>query len=120
MSRGQAPGPGRKGPGARQRTHAARRSEVREPESELTLRTLRRVGAVDEVVRHGKGEVAADRPRRGVGRVGGAHRGPDDTDRALTFERESERRRGGDELDELPEKRLLGVLGIVPLRELTV
>ena len=49
---------------------------------------------------------------RGVRR---AHRGADDGDRALALEHERERRRRGDELDELAEERLLGVLGVVLL-----
>ncbi len=78
-----------------------------EPEPDLALGRLRRVGAVHEVVRHREREVAADRPRRRVDGVRGAHRRPDDRDRRLALEHERERRRRGDELDELAEERLL-------------
>src|SRR6185503_11895280 len=91
-----------------------------EPELELALRRFRRVRTVHQVVRHRERKVAADRPRSGLGRVGRAHRGADDRDRRLALERERKRRRRGDELDQLAEKRLLGVLGVVLLRELAV
>ena len=93
---------------------------IAEPELELALRRLRRVRAVHQVVRHREREVAADRPGRRLGRVRRAHRRADDRDRRLALERERERRRRGDELDQLAEERLLGVLGVVRLGELAV
>ena len=47
---------------------------------------------------------------------GRAHRRPHDRDRRLALEHERERRRRGDELDELAEERLLRVLGVVLAR----
>src|SRR6187431_3238563 len=91
-----------------------------EPEPDLALGRLGRVGAVDEVVRHREREVAADRPRSGVGRIRRAHRRPDHADRGLALDDEGQRRRRGDELDQLAEERLLAVLGVVLLRERAV
>jgi hypothetical protein len=44
----------------------------------------------------------------------------DDRDRRLALERQRERRRRRDELDQLAEEGLLGVLGVVLLRQLAV
>ena len=90
---------------------------VREPERDLARGRLRRVRAVDEVVRHREREVAADRARRGVLRVRGAHRRADDRDRRLALDDERERRRRGDEGDQLAEERLLAMLGVVAARQ---
>ena len=81
-------------------------------------RGLRRVGAVDEVVRHRHREVAADRARLGVGRVRRADRLAHRRDRAFALDDERPRRPRGDEVDELAEERLLPVLGVVRLAEL--
>src|SRR5262252_5764436 len=83
------------------RVQAATVGSVTEPERDLTLRRLGRVGAVHEVVGHRGGEVAAH------GR-----------DRALALDDERPGRPRGDELDELAEERLLAVLGVVLLPEL--
>src|SRR5215211_1106921 len=91
--------------------------DIGEPKPNLALRRLRRVRAVDEVVRHREREIAADRARRGVRRVRRAHRRPDELDRFLPLDDQRERRAGGDEIDELTEERLLGVLRVVLLRE---
>ena len=92
------------------------------PNQSATSRSARlgRVRAVHEVVRHREREVAADRARRGVGRVRRAHRRADDGDRPLALEHERQRRRRGDEVDELAEERLLGVLGVVLSGQLAV
>jgi hypothetical protein len=93
---------------------------VREPERDLLLGRLRRVGAVDEVVRHQERQVAADRAGIGVGRIRGPDRPAARGDGALPFEDERERRARGDELDELAEERLLAVDVVVPLGEIAV
>src|SRR5947208_12185282 len=72
-----------------------------------------------EVVGHRGGEVAADRPRGCVRRVRRADRRAQGRDRAVALDDESPGRPGGDELDELAEERLLAVLGVVLLAELT-
>ena len=59
-------------------------------------------------------------PGAAVAGIRRAHRRPDDRDRRLALEHERKRRRGGDELDELAEERLLAVLGVVLVRELAV
>src|SRR4051794_10283317 len=62
-----------------------------EPERDLALGGLRRVGAVDEVVRHRHREVAADRPRLGVRRVRRADRLAHRRDRTLALDHERPR-----------------------------
>src|SRR5581483_188562 len=94
------------------------RQPIGEPQRDLALCRLRRVGPVDEVVRHREREVAAQRPRLGVGRVRRADRLSRGRDRAFALEHERERRAGGDEVDELAEERLLAMLGVVRLAEL--
>src|SRR4051794_1016144 len=64
---------------------------IAEPEGHLALGGLGRVRAVYEIVRHREREVAADRARRGGGRVGAAHRRAYDRDRTLALEDERER-----------------------------
>ena len=91
---------------------------IGEPEADLALGRLGRVGAVDEVVRHRERELAAERAGVGVGRVRRADRLARGRDRALALEHERERRPRGDEVDELAEERLLAVLGVVRLAEL--
>ena len=100
------------------RVQASTVGSVTEPERDLALRRLRRVGAVHEVVGHRGGEVAADRPRRGVRGIGRADRRPHRRDRAFALDDERPRRARGDELDELAEERLLAVLGVVLLPQL--
>src|SRR5205807_7227515 len=78
-----------------------------EPERDLALGRLRRVGAVHEVVRHRHREVAANGPRLGVGGVRRADRLAHCRDGALALDDERPRRPRGDELDELAEERLL-------------
>src|SRR6476619_8151070 len=101
------------------RTYSGRSDEliVREPERDLALRRLRRVGAVHQVVRHRVRKIAADRSRlgiRGIRRADGlAHRG----DGALALDDQRQCRAGGDEFDELAEERLLPVLGVMRLAE---
>src|SRR5438105_3501076 len=74
------------------RTYSGRSDEliVREPERDLALGGFRRVGTVDEVVRHGAREVTANRARFGVGRVRRADRLPERRDRALSLDDEGE------------------------------
>src|SRR6478736_8042091 len=104
------------------RTYSGRSDEliVREPERDLARRRLRRVGAVNEVVRHREREVAADRAWLGVGRVRRADRLAHRRDRALPLDDERKCRRRRDELDELAEERLLRVLGVVLLGQLAI
>src|SRR5919202_1523390 len=91
---------------------------VREPERDLALGRLGGVGAVDEVVRHRRGEVAADGARVGVDGVRRADRLAQRRDRPLPLHHERPRRRGGDEVHELAEKRLLAMLRVVALAEI--
>src|SRR6187401_425290 len=93
---------------------------IGKPEVDFPRRRLGRVGAVHKIVRHRKREVAANRARRRVGGVGGTHGRPHGRDRALALEHERERRRRGDEIDELAEERLLPVLRVVLFGELAV
>jgi len=77
---------------------------IGEPEADLALGRLGRVGAVHEVVRHGKRELAAQRAGIGLGGVRGADRLAGGRDRSLPLEDERERRPRGDELDQPAEK----------------
>src|SRR4051794_4827170 len=89
-----------------------------EPERDLALGRLRRVGAVDEVVRHRAREVAANRARLRIGGVRRADRLAHRRDCAFAFHDERPGRARRDELDELAEERLLAVLAVVLLAEL--
>src|SRR4051794_18043930 len=88
-----------------------------EPERDLALRRLRRVGAVHEIVRHRHRKIAADRARIGVRRIRGADRLAHRRDRSFPFDDERPRRARRDELDELPVEGLLLVLCVVLLAE---
>src|SRR5436190_14849565 len=101
-------------------TYSGRSDEliVREPKRDLALGRFRGVGAVDEVVRHRERQVAANRTRCRLGRIGRADRRAQRCDRSLSLDDERERRARGDELDELAEERLLPVFGVVRLAEL--
>ena len=65
---------------------------IREPDPDLALGRLGRIGAVDEVVRHRERELAAERARVGIGRVRRADRLARSRDRALALEHERQRR----------------------------
>src|SRR5919202_761978 len=110
------------------RSRATRRgdSEARTNRTALALaeeklqfprRALGGVGAVDEVVRHVQGQVAADGSWVCLGGGGRAHGAPDDLDRTFALDPHRDDRGGGDELDQLPEKGLLAMLGVVLLRQ---
>src|SRR5215472_12899245 len=101
------------------RVQAATVGSVTEPERNLTLRRLGRVGAVHEVVGHRGSEIAADRPRCGIRRIGGADRRAHRRDRSFALDDERPGRPRGDERYELAEKRLLLVLCVVRLPQLT-
>src|SRR2546421_1293340 len=91
---------------------------VCKPQVDLALRRLRRIGTVDEVVRHCERQVAADRARICVRGIRRADRLAQRRDCALPFDDERERGAGSDELDELPEERFLLVLVVVPFGEI--
>src|SRR6266545_3832323 len=93
---------------------------VREPERDLARRRLGRVGTVHEVVGHRARQVAANRARLGIGGIRRADRLAKRRDRALAFDDERQRRPGGDELDELTEKRLLIVFRVMGLPQLAI
>src|SRR5579859_2146008 len=93
---------------------------IAEPERDLARRRLGRIGAVHEVVGHRHREVAADRPRLGVGRVRRADRLAERRDGTRALDDERPGRAGADELDELAEERLLLVLGVMALAERAV
>jgi hypothetical protein len=75
---------------------------------------------VHEVVRHREREVATDRPGCCLGRVRRADRLPQRRNRTLALDDERKRRRGGDEVDQLAEERLLAMLGVVLFSERAV
>lgn len=75
---------------------------------------------MDEVVKHREGQVAADGAGIGIGWVRRADRSAANSDGALALEDEHKSGPRGDELDELPEERLLAVDVVVPLGELAV
>ena len=77
-----------------------------------------RVRAVHEVERDLDREVAADRTGRSLERIGRADHLSRRCDRALSLEHHRDQRTARDELDQLAEERLLGVLGVVALGEL--
>ena len=81
------------------------------------LRARLRVGAVHDVLREQRREVAADRAGRRVGGIGRAHHRADAGDRVLAADGEGEDGAGRDERDELAEEGLALVLGVVLLRE---
>ena len=62
----------------------------REEQRELALRAPPRIRAVDDVLRELGGEVASNRPRQRVRRVGRAHQRPHARDRVLATDRERE------------------------------
>src|SRR4051812_23210631 len=88
-----------------------------EPERDLAFGRLRRVGAVDEVVRHRAREIAANRARLRVGRIRRTDRLAHRRDRAFALDDERPRRARGDEFDELAEEGLLAVLSVVLFTE---
>src|SRR5262249_19106033 len=100
------------------RVQAATVGSVTEPERDLALRRLGRVGAVHEVVGHRGGQVAPNRSRSGVRRIRRADGCAHGRDRPLALDDERPGRSGGDELDELAEERLLAMLTVVLLPEL--
>src|SRR5436190_14892998 len=93
---------------------------IREPERDLARRRVGRIRAVHEVVGHRQREVAADRARRGILRIGRPHRRPDDGDRVLALDDERQGRGRRDELDQLAEEGLLAMLAVVLLAERSV
>src|SRR5438067_124487 len=74
---------------------------VCKPQVDLALRRLRRIGTVDEVVRHCERQVAADRARICVRGIRRADRLAQRRDCALPFDDERERGAGSDELADL-------------------
>src|ERR1700749_4526323 len=87
--------------------------ELGEPDPDLALGRLVGVGAVDHVEGHLEREVAADRAGRRLDRVGGADQLARRRHRFGALEDDRGQRAAGDELDQLAEERLLGVLGVV-------
>jgi len=75
---------------------------------------------MDDVLAHGEGEVATDRARRRLDRVGRAGQGAERLDRSLPLHHERHQRARGDELHELAEERPLDVLGVMGLGRLAV
>src|SRR5690242_16873461 len=90
--------------------------EVREEEGDLACRRLGRVGAVHEVLAHLDREVAPDRARSRITRVGDAHHRAHHLEGVLRpLHHERHERAARDEADELTEERLALVLGVVRL-----
>ena len=92
-------------------------AQLREEEGRLARRRLVGVRAVDHVLADLEREVAADRARRGLERVGRADDLARGDDGLVALEDHGDQRAGGDELDELAEERLALVLGVVLLGE---
>src|SRR4051794_33371858 len=85
-----------------------------EPELDLALRALRRVGAVDQVVLRLQGVVTPDRAGCGLlDGVGAARDLPPRRDGARALHDGREHRAGRDELQQALEERLAVVLGVV-------
>ena len=76
------------------------------------------VGAVHHVAQHAQTEVAPDRARSGLQRVGGTHHGADDPNGLGSLDHHREDRTGGDVLDQLAVEGLAHVLGVVLSRHL--
>src|SRR4051794_17095375 len=92
--------------------------ELGEPDADLALGRLGRIGPVDEVLADLDRVVTADRARGGLERVGRADELAGGLDDVLALEHGGDERRRGDEVDELAEERPLGVLGVVRLGRL--
>lgn len=86
-----------------------------EPESNLSLRRLHRVGAVDNVAAHVDRIVAPDRPWRGGERIGGPDHGPASLDNVLPLPHHRHHRPRGDVVHQLAEEGLALVLTIVDI-----
>src|SRR5919107_580755 len=86
-----------------------------EEEIELSPGALRGVGAVDEVVGEAERQVPPDGARGGIGRVGGAHEVAHHLDGTLAPDPHRDYGGRGYERDELLEKGLVTVLGVVLL-----
>src|SRR5918997_2198629 len=95
-------------------------AKLGEEQPDLAGGRLGRVGAVYEVGLHLQAEVAADRPGRGLERVGGADRLARGLHGLMAIEHERHERAAGDELHQFAEEGALGVLGVVLLGELAV
>ena len=70
---------------------------------------------MDEVLVHDVGEVAADRAGGGLDRVGDAHHRAPRLDGVRALDHRGHERAAGDEVDEVTEERLVGVLAVVGL-----
>src|SRR3712207_4811733 len=91
---------------------------VAEEELQLPLGTLGGVGAMDEVVGEAQGQVTANGAGGGFSRIGRAHEPTHDLYRTLALHPHGDYRGSGYKLDQLLEKGLLAVLGVVLLGQL--
>src|SRR5690606_12102613 len=89
-----------------------------EEDADLALGGGGGVGAVDDVLVDGSGQVAADRAGGGVLRVRGAHHLAPLGDGVLALHHHGDDGARGDERDESLEERLPGVLAVVALGQL--
>src|SRR6476646_6079175 len=107
-------------PGSRAAAATPRRGsvEVGEPELDLALGRLVRVGAVDEIERDLDGVVAADRSGSGLERVRRADELPGGRGRVHALEHGGHQGSTRDELDQLTEEGLVSVLLVVAPGEL--
>src|SRR5918992_4073323 len=94
--------------------------ELGEEQPGLAPGRLGRVGAVDEVRLDLQPEVAADRARGRLERVGGADHLARRGHGLVALEHERHQRAAGNEVDEVSEERLLAVLGVVLLGQLAI
>src|SRR4051812_44799886 len=84
-----------------------------EPDPDLALGRLIRVGAVDEVKGDLEAVVATNRARAGLDWIGRADQLTGGRDGLVSLEHRGDERATRDEGDELAEERLLGVLGVM-------
>src|SRR5919107_357492 len=89
--------------------------QAAEEVGQLDLRVLLGVGAVDGVLADGVGELLAQRPLVGLGRVGRAHQVAPSLDGALLLKREHDARPRRHELRQLAEEGALAVDGVEAL-----
>src|SRR5258705_12802796 len=82
-------------------------SELRKPDSDLALCRLRRIRAVHEIERDLGAELAADRPRIGLDRIGRADHLASRLDGVRPVKNHRDELAARDEFDELAEERLV-------------
>ena len=95
-------------------------SALREPDPDLALGGLRRVGAVHEIEGDLGAELAPDRAGVRLRRIGGADHLARRLDCVRPLEHHRDQLTASDELDELTEERLVGVLLVVDVGDVLI